>query len=170
MNRILTSLMAGALALAFCGGAAAQSFTVDFGTSRVIGSGQAALVIENIRINQAGQELGYNVVWRLDPVTLELVPESIAQYSGNGASNCAAVNVQVYNASVGTASRITGASVSVGSRSSFTSSTGIASFSGVTEGAASVLVTATGYSNGSQVANVTCAGTHTIEVGLTPVQ
>ena len=160
-----------ALAAMMVGGSAAaqQGFTVDLGSSRLMGSGQN-LLIENIRVTQGGQQVGYNVVFRLDPVTLDLIPEVISQSAGVGASNCAAVVVTVYNAAVGTTSRLRSASVTVGSRTAVTSTTGVASFAGATEGAASVLVTAAGYTSSTSTATLSCTGTNALSVGLTPAQ
>lgn len=163
-------IAAATAALVLAGAASAQSFSVDFSSSRLMGAGQAGLLIENIRIIEGASNTGYNVVFRLDPTTLQLIPESAAVSAGVAPSNCAAVNVNVYNAGVGTSARIRGASVTIGSRTTFTGSTGVAGFNGITEGTASVSVTAVGYSAGAQSATVTCTGTHTIEVGLQPVQ
>ncbi|MDB5873231.1 MAG: hypothetical protein JWQ07_2673 [Ramlibacter sp.] len=146
--------------------AAQQPFSVDFGSSRLAGSGQNNLLVENVRVTQGGQEVGYNVVFRLDPLTLHLVPEVISQSAGVGASNCAAVNVIVYNTATGTTARIPGATVTIGSRSLVTGATGVAGFSGATEGAASVLVTAPGYASATQSASLSCTGTNAVEVGL----
>ena len=160
-----------AVAVLVCGSAAAQQgFTIDFGSSRLMGSGQDKLLIENIRVTQGGQQVGYNVLFRLDPLTLDFIPESVSQSAGVGASNCAAVTVTVHNAAVGTTSRIRAASVTIGSRSSLTGSTGSTSFAGATEGAASVLVTAAGYTPATQATSFSCTGTNTISVGLTPTQ
>lgn len=166
MNRIHASRtwLATALAVFACGGAAAQGFTVDFGSSRASGSGPSNLLIENIRVTQGGQEVGYNVVFRLDPVTLELVPEVISQSAGVGASNCAAVNVTVSSAG---GARVRGAAVTIGTRMAYSGLTGVAGFSGATEGAASVLVTAAGYTSATQSATLSCVGTNAVEVVLT---
>jgi hypothetical protein len=147
---------------------AQQGFAVDFGSSRLMGAGANKLLVENIRVTEGGQELGYNVLLRLDPVTLDLIPETISQSSGVGASNCAAVGVVVYDAAGGTSARVRGANVTIGNRSYVTSSTGVASFSGVTEGAGTVSVTASGYGAATQAATFSCAGTNTVEIGLTP--
>lgn len=172
MNRFHASKwLAIVLAGLVCGTAAAQqAFTIDFGGSRLAGSGQDTLLIENVRVMQGGQEVSYNVVFRLDPLTLELVPESIAQSAGAGASNCAAVNVTVYNAAAGNTARIGRATVTIGSRSSVTSPSGVVSFSGVTEGAGSVLVTATGYTSATQTTSFSCTGTNAIDLGLAATQ
>lgn len=146
--------------------AAQPGFTVDFESSRLAGSGPNNLLIENVRVMQGGQELGYNVVFRLDPLTLDLVPTVISQSAGVGASNCAAVNVTTYNLATGTTARIPGATVMIGSRSAVTGAAGVAAFTGVTEGAASVLVTAPGYTSATQSASLSCAGTNAVEVGL----
>ncbi len=159
--------LAACLATLVWGTAAAQqAFTVDFGSSRLAGSGPDKLLVENIRVTQGGQEVGYNVVFRLDPLTLDLVPDVISQSAGVGASNCAAVTVSVYDAAAGPTTRILGAAVTIGSRSVFTSSSGVATFSGVTEGAGSVLVTATGYPSSTQSASFSCTGTNAVGVGL----
>ena len=172
MSQVKTlRLLAMAVAVLLGGSAAAQqAFTVDLGSSRLMGSGQGSLLIENIRVTQGGQEVGYNVVFRLDPTTLDLIPEVISQSAGVGASNCAAVAVTVYNAALGNTSRIRSASVTIGSRAAVTGSTGMATFAGATEGAASVLVTAAGFSNANQAANFSCTGTNAVSVGLTPIQ
>jgi len=164
--RLLRRLVGGA-ALVLGGSAVAQQgFTVDFGSSRLMGSAQTKLLIENIRVTEGGREIGYNVVLRLDPMTLELVPETIMQSAGVGASNCAAVAVTVYDAGSANSSRVGGASVTIGTRSQIANSTGVASFSGVTEGAGSIMVTATGYTAATQTASFTCTGTNAVEIGL----
>jgi hypothetical protein len=172
MSHIKTlRLLATASAVLLGGSAAAQqAFTIDLGSSRVSGSGAANLLVENIRVTQGGQQVGYNVLFKLDPATLDLIPEVISQSAGVGASNCAAVTVTVYNAALGSASTIRAASVTVGTRSAYTGTTGVANFTGATEGAASVLVTAAGFSNATQAANFSCTGTNAVSVGLTPIQ
>ena len=172
MSRVQsTKLLAMAMALLVGGSAAAQqAFTVDLGSSRLMGTSQNGLLIENIRVTQGGQQLGYNVVFRLDPLTLDLIPDVISQSAGVGASNCAAVAVTVFNAAIGNTSRIRTASVTIGSRTAVTSTSGTASFSGATEGAASVAVTATGYIPATQAATLSCTGTNSVSVGMTPVQ
>jgi hypothetical protein len=165
MNRIHASKKwAIALAVFACGTAAAQGFAVDFDSSRASGSGRNGLLVENIRVTQNGQQVGYNVLFRLDPVTLELVPEVISQSAGVGASNCAAVSVTVSNAA---GARVRGAAVTIGSRTAYSGTTGVASFSGATEGAGSVLVTATGYASVTESATFSCAGTNAVPVSLT---
>lgn len=173
MSRFHASMkwLAALAALLVSGSAAAQQgFTVDLGSSRLMGAGQNALLIENIRVTQGGQQIGYNVVFKLDPVTLDLIPDVISQSAGVGASNCAAVVVTVFNAAVGTSSRLRNASVTVGSRTAVTGTTGVASFAGVTEGAASVLVTVAGYTSATSTATLSCTGTNTLSVGLTAAQ
>lgn len=166
-----TKWLATALALLVGGSAVAQqAFTIDLGSSRLMGSGQSSLLVENIRVTQGGQQVGYNVVFRLDPLTLDLIPEVISQSAGVGASNCAAVTVTVFNLAIGSTSRIRSASVTIGSRAAVTGTTGVASFSGATEGAASVLVTASGFTTATQAATFSCTGTNAISVGLSPVQ
>jgi hypothetical protein len=163
--------LATGLAVLVCGTAIAQqAFTVDFGASRLVGTAQDKLLIENVRVTQGGQEAGFNVVFRLDPLTLDLVPEAISQSAGAGASNCAAVNVTVYSAAAGNTARIRGATVTIGSRSSLSGYTGVVSFNGVTEGAASVLVTAGGYASATRATNFSCTGTNAVEVGLPAIQ
>jgi hypothetical protein len=167
--------MAAALGLLlFCGGAFAQ-LTIDFSSTTGSGIASDRVLIQNIRVlvpipnpfnpgSFTTQETDYNVVFRFDPVSLHLIPETIAQ-TGAG-TGCANVNVQVYNAFTGAV--LSGATVSIGGHTATTNSSGVASFTSLTQGAASLSVTDTGFVSATQGATLVCTSTNVIAVALSP--
>ena len=61
--------------------------------------------------------VSYNVIFRFDPVTLHLVPETIRSRSGTGASACACTILQVRdNSGARRLGPFSGATVDIGSR------------------------------------------------------
>jgi hypothetical protein len=157
-----------------CGGALAQ-MTIDFSSTTGNGIASDRVLIQNIRVlvpvpnpfspgSFTTQETDYNVVFRFDPASLHLIPESIAQ-SGAGAG-CASVNVQVYNAYTG--ALLSGAMVTMGGHTATTNSSGIASFTGLTQGAASLSVADAGFVSATQGATLVCTSTNVIAVALSP--
>jgi hypothetical protein len=160
--------------LLFCGGALAQ-LTIDFSSTTGSGISSDRVLIQNIRVlvpvpnpfspgSFTTQETDYNVVFRFDPASLHLIPDSIAQ-TGAG-TGCASVNVQVYNAYTG--ALLPGATVSIGGHTAATNSLGVASFTALTQGAASLSVTDTGFVSATQGATLVCTSTNVIAVALSP--
>lgn len=176
--RLISKLAAG---LAFVGLAtsAMAQFTIDFSNARGTGTATDRMLIENIRVlipvtnpfdptSTTTIENAYNVMFRFDPTTLHLIPFSIVQSGGTGASNCANVNVQVYNSVQGTSAPLSGATVMIGTRSASTNSLGVASFTGLAEATVSVSVSSNGFTAATQSATLSCASTNTITVALSP--
>lgn len=175
MRRTTRCLLAGFALATICTGALAQ-FTIDFSTSRGTGAASDKVLVENIRVqvpvpnpfNPSAStvvESVYNVMFAFDRATLHLVPFSIQTASG---STCGTVNVNVFNALQGTVAPLSGATVSLGSRTSSTNASGAATFSGVAEGNASVTVSSNGFNPATQAITVSCAQANTVAVALSP--
>jgi len=175
MNTTFLKKVAAALGLLLSCGAALAQMTIDFSSTTGSGISSDHMLIQNIRVlvpvpnpfstgTFTTQETDYNVVFRFDPVSLHLIPETIAR-TGAG-TGCANVNVQVYNAFTG--AFLSGATVSIGGHTATTNSSGIASFTALTEGAASLSVTDTGFVSATQGATLVCSSTNVIAVALSP--
>jgi hypothetical protein len=160
--------------LLFCASAFAQ-LTIDFSSTTGSGISADRVLIQNIRVlvpvpnpfspgTFTTQETDYNVVFRFDPASLHLIPDAITQ--SGGTSGCANVNVQVYNAFTGAV--LSGASVSIGGHAATTNSSGVATFSSLTQGAASVSVTDAGFVSATQGTTLACTGTNVVAVALSP--
>lgn len=180
-----TKKFLGALALAGLCSAGWAQLTIDFASSRGTGAAQDKVLMENIRVltpipnpfspgTFTTQEAVYNVVFKFDPTTLHLVPETItATGSGSGGgttTGCANADVRVLNSVRGSASPLVGATVTIGARTGTTNSAGIATITGVPAGLANVSVSATGYVTASQSATMDCTGgiTNNVAVALSP--
>lgn len=166
-------LLAGSLA-------SAQQTVIDLSSSRGSGVSQSRVLIENIRVlvpvpnpfspgTTTTVESVYNVTFQLDTSNNHLVPLSISQTGGTGATNCAAASVQVFDAVQGSARPITGANVTIGTQTVATNASGVASFSGLAAGPVSVSTTAGGYVTATQTATLACTGgANTVAVALSP--
>lgn len=173
----LVKQMAVAMAaFGLCASASAQ-LNIDFSNARGIGTAPGKVLIENIKVltpvtnpftgTSTTVEAGYNVIFNFDAATLHLVPEGITQASGSGASNCATAEIRVANAVTGSA--LTGATVTMGSRTVTTNSLGIATFSQLPAGVNSVSVYSSGYSAAMQSASLSCSvTTNPVAVALSP--
>jgi hypothetical protein len=173
MIAFLKRAMAAFGLLMVCASAFAQ-LTIDFSSTTGSGIASDRVLIQNIRVlvpipnpfspgTYTTQETDYNVVFKFDPVSLHLIPQTITQ---SGASGCAAVNVQVYNAFTG--ALLSGATVSIGGHTATTNSSGVASFTALTQGAASLTVSDTGFVSATQGATLVCTSTNVIAVALSP--
>ena len=173
-----------ALALAgLCSTSWAQ-LTIDFSSSRGTGAAQDKVLMENIRVltpipnpfspgTFTTSEALYNVVFKFDPVTLHLIPETVTPTGSGGgstASGCATAAVQVYNSVRGAASPLVGATVTSGSRSGTTNSSGVATLTGLPAGLVNLAVSASGYTSASQTASMDCTSgiTNNVAVALSP--
>jgi len=172
--RALFKLAAALFATVGIGSAAAQ-FTVDFTSSQGTGTAQDKVLIENIRVYvpvenpfQPGtfttSTSEYNVLFRFDPATLHLIPETLIQ--AGGSNNCAPATINVQNSLNGSA--ISGATVLVGTQAGTTDSSGNASFTALPQGLVSVQVIASGYTTASRSATLNCLGSTTVQVALSP--
>ncbi len=174
-------------ALSFAGLCSASwgQLTIDFSSSRGTGAAQDKVLMENIRVltpvpnpfspgTFTTQEAVYNVVFKFDPTTLHLIPESVTPTGNSGGGSattgCATADVQVFNSVRGAASPLVGATVAIGSRTGTTNSSGVASLTGVPAGLANVAVSATGYVSASQSATMDCTTgiTNNVAVALSP--
>lgn len=167
------------LAAGLCAAASAQ-LNIDFSSARGVGTAPGKVLIENIKVltpvtnpftgTSTTVETGYNVTFDFDPTTLHLVPSGITQSSGSGASACATASVQVYNSVLGAVGGgLNGATVTIGTRSVATDSSGVAAFTGLPEGVNSISVAGNGYVSATQSANLSCAvPTNTVAVAVSP--
>ncbi len=173
-RKIVASLAVAGL----CSSAFAQT-TIDFSSSRGTGTAQDKVLIESIRVltpianpfspgSFTTQEANYNVVFKFDPATLHLIPETITQSGGTGASACANVDVQVYNSVRGASAPLSGATITIGTRTATTNSSGVASFTSLPVGLTSIGVAATGYVAATQSATLGCTSNNNVAVALSP--
>jgi hypothetical protein len=168
-----------AVALLIAAANAVTAQTIDFSNARGTGTSPDRVLIENIRLlvpvpnpfnpgTTTTVETIYSVTFRFDPSILHLIPETLSQTGGTGATNCANAQVQVYNAVQGVVYPLVGASVVIGGQTATTNSSGIATLSNLPAGAASVAVTASGYVATSQIATLGCTSTNTVTIALSP--
>lgn len=173
-KRLLASFSVG-----LCASVWGQGITIDFSSSRGTGTAQDKVLIENIRVltpiinpfspgTYTTQESNYNVVFKFDPATLHLIPDTITQSGGTGANNCATAEVRVYNSVSGAASPLTGATVTIGTRTTTTNSSGIATLTSLPQGVASVGITATGFVSTTQAATFGCTATNSVAIAVSP--
>lgn len=166
------------LAAGMCATASAQ-LNIDFSNARGIGTAPGKMLIENIKVltpvtnpftgTSTTVETGYNVIFDFDPASLHLIPSGITQSSGSGASSCATAAVQVYNSVLGASGGgLSGATVTIGTRSATTNSSGVATVTGLPEGVNSISVTSNGYVSATQSATLTCAASNTVAVAVSP--
>ncbi|MES2939764.1 MAG: hypothetical protein V4864_18930 [Pseudomonadota bacterium] len=170
----LRHIAAGLLML----GAASASFaqlTIDFSSTRGSGVASNQVLIENVRAfvpvpNPFGgtttQQADYNVIFQFDPASLHLVPVGITPIGGT--SNCANLQVLVYNAVTGASAPVAGALVSVAGRTAPTNAQGVASFTALPAGPVAVAVAAANFNTTSQVAALGCTSTNGVGVALSP--
>lgn len=157
--------------------------TIDFSNATCYGMSSSEIMVQGIRVmipisnpfdpsSTTVLNYSYNVPFTFNESTLHLVPSlSGATQTDNGSgtstSNCASLNVQVANAYTG--SPISGATVTVGSHSATTDSTGTASLTGLTAGSGQVSVSASNFVTASQtVSNLSCSAASTASVALSP--
>lgn len=171
---LIRKAASGLFMTAVCAAASAQ-MTIDFSSSRGIGTAPDKVLVENIRVLSPGPagsstpvESGYSAVFRFNPATLHLEPDEITLTSGTGATTCANTEVYVYNSVQGVAGPIADATVTIGSRTSTTNAQGVATFIGLPAGLNSVSVYQTGYVAAAQSALMGCAATNTMAVALSP--
>ncbi len=140
-----------ALALAGLCSASWAQLTIDFSSSRGTGAAQDKVLMENIRVltpipnpfspgTFTTSEAVYNVVFRFDPTTLHLIPETVTPTGSSGGGStgggstttgCANAEVQVYNSVRGAASPLVGATITAGTRTGTTNSSGVATLTGL---------------------------------------
>lgn len=160
-------------------GVFAQGAIVDLSSSRGVGVNQQDVLVENVRVLvpvpnplQPGTtttvESNYNVVFRLDPTTLHLVPQGIQQTAGEGVVNCAEAQVTVFDALRGAAQPLPNASVTIGNRTATTDSLGVANFTGLAQGFFGVSAAAAGYGTSGQIALFQCNTPNQLAVALSP--
>jgi hypothetical protein len=157
-------------------GASFAQLTIDFSSTRGSGVASNQVLIENVRAfvpvpnpftgGTTTQEADYNVIFQFDPATLHLVPVGITAIGGT--SNCANLQVLVYNAVTGASAPVVGALVSVGGRTVATNAQGVAAFTGLPAGPVAVAVAATNFNSTSQVTALGCTGSNGVGVALSP--
>lgn len=176
--RFAAKAAAALLAAGVCTAVSAQ-LNIDFSNARGIGTAPGKMLIENIKVltpvtnpftgTSTTVETGYNVIFDFDPASLHLIPSGITQSSGSGASTCATAAVQVYNSVLGASGGgLSGATVTIGTRSATTNSSGVATVTGLPEGLNSISVTGNGYVSATQSATLSCASTNTVAVAVSP--
>jgi hypothetical protein len=172
-------LAAGLLSLALQSGAAT---TIDFTNATCYGMSTSQVMVQNISVlipitnpfdpsSTTVLNYSYNVPFTLDSTTLHLVPNvsGATQTGGSGGSvnNCASLDVRVADAYTGYP--ISGATVTVGSSSATTDSSGVANLSSLTAGSGQVTVSASNYVSASQtVTSLSCSAESTASVALSP--
>lgn len=160
-------------------GAAAQAPVIDFSSVRGAGTSQSDVLIENIRLMvpvpnpfQPGStttvETNYNVVFRLDPATLTLVPVGLDQTGGDGTAACASANVQVYDALRGAGAPLANVSVTLGRHTVQTNAQGVASFSGLPPSLYAVTAVAPSHVPANRTSVLTCGAPANIALALSP--
>ncbi len=179
-----------ALALAGLCSASWAQLTIDFSSSRGTGAAQDKVLMENIRVltpipnpfspgTFTTSEAVYNVVFRFDPTTLHLIPETVTPTGSSGGGStgggstttgCANAEVQVYNSVRGAASPLVGATITAGTRTGTTNSSGVATLTGLPAGLVSLAVAAPGYVSANQTATMDCTAgiTNNVAVALSP--
>jgi hypothetical protein len=160
-------------------GVFAQGAMVDLSSSRGVGVNQQDVLMENVRVlvpvpnpMQPGTsttvESNYNVLFRLDPATLHLVPQGIQQTAGDGVVNCAQAQVTVFDSLRGSAQPLPNASVTIGTRTATTNAQGVATFTGLPQGFFGVSAAAAEYVTSSQIALLQCTTPNQLAVALSP--
>lgn len=182
MRKLATSI-AVAIAAIGTSGVGAQSTTIDFSGSTCYGMSESKVMVQNIRVlvpitnpfdpsSTTVISYAYNVPFDFNSSTLHLVPNltGAAQTddgSGSSSTNCATVQVRVADAYTGNA--ISGATVSIGSQTATTNTSGVATLSSVTAGVGQVSASASNYSSASQATSLlTCSATNDVSVALSP--
>ena len=179
-TRFVASGLRSALAACLTLGAmAAHAQVIDFSNVRGSGVNQQDVLMENVRLLvpvpnpfQPGTtttvETNYNVLFRFDPTILHLVPVGLQQTGGQGASNCAAAQVTVFDALRRASAPLANASVTIGTRTATTNAQGVASFTGLPQGIFSVSAVSANYSSASQTAILQCTAPSQVTMALSP--
>lgn len=174
--RRCTALFCAASAL-LCVAAHAQTYTVDLSDVRGTGLGQGRVLIENIRLLQStpnpaapgtatAVETTYNVTFRLDPATLQLVADGLTPTGG--ANDCAATSVTVYDAIRGQSAPLSNVLVTVGRQIRATDATGVANFTQLPSGPVSVYVSVSGYTPAVRTVQLACSAPTPVAMALSP--
>ena len=164
----LTAMVAFSAPLAFA------QYTIDLSSARGSGLNSTDISLENIRVSQVvanpfspgtntTNTATYTVTFRLDPVTLHLVPVQVGTDTG-----CADVSVTVTNAVLGQNSPIAGATVTISGQTATTNSQGVATFTGRPSGAVTISAVASNYVVTSQPALLSCTVPNNISVSMSP--
>lgn len=177
-----TKFLAMALGAALAaGGGLAQaqsSIEIDFSSTTGYGLDTDLINIENIRVDivvtnpfdptrPTISSNDYTVPFRFDSSTLHLVPDLGATVDESDTTTaCASLSLNITDAYTG--SVVSGASVSVGSNSDLSDSSGGANFTGLREGSVQVEVVADGYNSTQQVVDLSCADPTDIGIALNP--
>lgn len=157
--------------------------TIDFTNATCYGVSSGQVMVENIRLqvpvanpfdpnSTTLANMAYTVPFTFDAASMHLVPNlaTLVQTddgTGTSGSNCATLQVRVADAYTGAA--ISGATVTVGSRSATTDSGGLATLSNVTSGYAHISVSATNYTSTAQTTGaLSCSTSNSASVALSP--
>ncbi len=160
---------------ALSGQMALAQYTIDLSSSSGAGINSTDVSLENIRVSvpvpnpfspgtTTTNTATYNVTFRLDPVTLHLVPIQV----GENAAGCAAVAVTVTNAVLGQNSPISGATVTISGQTATTNAQGVATFSGRPAGTVNISTVASNFVVTSQPAVLSCTTPNNVSVSLSP--
>jgi len=167
--------------LAWSGLSNAQN--IDFTNATCYGVSSGQIMVDNVRLQTAVanpfdpgtttlMNTSYSVPFTFDASSLHLVPTLSTVIltddgTGSSASNCATLQVRVADAFTGAA--ISGATVTVGGRSTTTDSAGNASLSNVTAGYAHINVSASNYTSTSQTTSaLSCTTVNSASIALSP--
>ncbi|OYU46548.1 MAG: hypothetical protein CFE44_01510 [Burkholderiales bacterium PBB4] len=160
-----------------CAAAHSQTFSVDLSDVRGTGLGQGRILIENIRLRQStpnpaapgtntALETTYNVTFRLDPATLQLVADGLTPTGGS--NDCAAASVSVFDAVRGQNAPLAGVLVTVGRQIRATDALGVASFTQLPPGPVSVYVSVGGYMPAVRTVQLACTAPTAVAMSLSP--
>ena len=160
-----------------CMAAQAQTFSVDLSDVRGTGLGQGRVLIENIRLLQStpnpaapgtntSVETTYNVTFRLDPATLQLVADGLTPTGG--VNDCAAASVSVFDAVRGQNAPLAGVLVTVGRQIRATDTNGVANFTQLPSGPVSVYVSVSGYTPAVRTVQLACTAPTAVAMSLSP--
>ena len=177
ITRRLRRLVSAAAGSAVCLAAQAQTFSVDLSDVRGTGLGQGRVLIENIRLLQSTPnpaapgtttsiESTYNVTFRLDPTTLQLVADGLTPTGG--VNDCAAANVTVFDAVRGQTAPLSGVLVTVGRQIRTTNASGVAAFTQLPSGPVSVYVSVNGYTPAVRTVQLACTAPTPVAMSLSP--
>lgn len=176
MQSLIAALFMGTAPLAY------SETVVDFSETTGYGTSSDTVQVNNIRVDYVTvnpfdpshpsiTSVYYNIPFVFDPTTLHLVPnlDGASQGGGTGtATGCADLSIEISDATTG--SVIQGAIATISGNSLTSNSTGLVSFTNITEGSTSIGVAATGYTSASQVLTTSCSQATSVGIALNPAQ
>lgn len=156
---------------------AMAELAIDFSDISGFGVDSDTVQIDNIRVDfiivnpfdpsrPYMQSAYFNVPFDFDMATLHLVPSLGTAVVEDDTTTCSDATIYVSDAYTGSA--VANAAVTVGGTTVFTDANGMATFTGLTEGTASVEAAADGYTTGSRSATLSCDTAASLGLTLDP--